>query len=81
MQFSPVFFPILGNEATGFMVIFSVIADVVGAASCLSGLHHLRVWTAESLASNTASAMSHDNLGSHTTRLWVLINYNNYIFI
>lgn len=54
-SFSPVFFPI-GNEATGFMVIFSLIAGVVGAASCLSGLHHLRVWTAESLASSASSA-------------------------
>ncbi|KAH9310778.1 hypothetical protein KI387_025813 [Taxus chinensis] len=56
-SFAPVFFPI-GNEATGFMVIFSLIAGVVGAASCLSGLHHLRVWTAESLASSASSAMT-----------------------
>jgi hypothetical protein len=55
--FSPVYFP-MGNEATGFMVIFSLIAAVVGAASCLSGLHHLRVWTAHSLASSTASSMT-----------------------
>jgi hypothetical protein len=52
-----VYFP-MGNEATGFMVIFSLIAAVVGAASCLSGLHHLRVWTAHSLASSTASSMT-----------------------
>ncbi|GLJ44508.1 hypothetical protein SUGI_0934300 [Cryptomeria japonica] len=56
-SFSPLFFPI-GNEATGFMVIFSLIAGVVGAASCVSGLHHLRVWTAESLASTVSSAMT-----------------------
>lgn len=57
MGFSPVYFPI-GNEATGFMVIFALIASVVGAGSSLSGLHHLRVWTAESLASSAASAMT-----------------------
>ncbi|XP_057866789.2 membrane protein PM19L isoform X1 [Cryptomeria japonica] len=56
-SFSPLLFPI-GNEATGFMVIFSLIAGVVGAASCLSGLHHLRVWTAESLASTASSAIT-----------------------
>ncbi|XP_057866231.1 membrane protein PM19L [Cryptomeria japonica] len=56
-SFSPVFFPI-GNEATGFMVIFSLIAGVVGAASCVSGLHHLRVWTAESLASTASSVIT-----------------------
>jgi len=55
--FSPLYFP-MGNEPTGFMIIFALIAGVVGAASCLSGLHHLRVWTAESLASNAASAMT-----------------------
>ncbi|XP_057849786.2 membrane protein PM19L [Cryptomeria japonica] len=56
-SFSPLLFPI-GNEATGFMVIFSLIAGVVGAASFLSGLHHLRVWTAESLASTASSAIT-----------------------
>jgi hypothetical protein len=55
--FSPVYFP-MGNEATGFMIIFALIAAVVGAASCLSGLHHLRVWTAQSLAPSTASSMT-----------------------
>jgi len=55
--FFPVYFP-MGNEATGFMTIFSLIAAVVGASSCLSGLHHHRVWTAHSLASSAASAMT-----------------------
>lgn len=55
--FSPVYFP-MGNEATGFMVIFALIAAVVGATSSLSGLHHLRVSTAHSLASSAASSMA-----------------------
>ncbi|KAH9310776.1 hypothetical protein KI387_025811 [Taxus chinensis] len=54
-SFSPLFFSI-GNEATGFLVIFSLIAGAAGAGSCLSGLHHLRVWTAESLASSASAA-------------------------
>lgn len=57
VEYSPVYFP-MGNEATGFVIIFALIAAAVGAASCLSGLHHLRVWTAQSLASNAASAMT-----------------------
>lgn len=57
MGFFPVYFP-MRNEATGFMVTFALIAAVVGAASCLSGLHHLRVWNAQSLASSTASSMT-----------------------
>lgn len=55
--FSPLYFP-MGNEATGFMIIFALIAAVVGASSCLSGIQHLRVWTAQSLASSTASSMT-----------------------
>jgi hypothetical protein len=55
--FSPIYFP-MGNEATGFLVVFALIAAVVGAASCLSGLHHLRVWGAQSLASSAASSMT-----------------------
>jgi len=56
-SFKPLDFPI-GNDATGFMVIFALLAGVVGAGSCLSGLHHLRVWSAESLASSASSAMT-----------------------
>eukprot|EP00252_Welwitschia_mirabilis_P012283 TRINITY_DN2726_c0_g1_i3.p2 TRINITY_DN2726_c0_g1~~TRINITY_DN2726_c0_g1_i3.p2 ORF type:complete len:115 (+),score=17.01 TRINITY_DN2726_c0_g1_i3:356-700(+) len=55
--FSAIYFP-MGNPATGFLVIFALIAGVVGAGSCLSGLHHLRVWTEQSLASSASSAMT-----------------------
>ena len=66
--FYPVYFP-MGNEATGFKVIFSLIATIVGTALCLSGLHHLWVWTAHSLA----SSILHDSLGPHSTRHGVYI--------
>lgn len=56
-SFKPLDFSI-GNEATGFLVIFALLAGAVGAGSCLSGLHHLRVWTAESLASSASAAMT-----------------------
>ncbi|KAL2930698.1 Membrane protein PM19L [Bienertia sinuspersici] len=46
-HFSPIFFP-MGNAATGFFVTFALIAGVVGAASCISGFIHLRVWSHES---------------------------------
>ncbi|CAL0325030.1 unnamed protein product [Lupinus luteus] len=48
--FSPIFFP-MGNAATGFFVTFALLAGVVGAASTLSGINHIRSWTAESLPS------------------------------
>ncbi|GLJ07084.1 hypothetical protein SUGI_0057560 [Cryptomeria japonica] len=50
-----VYFP-MGNAATGFFIIFALIAGVVGAASCLSGLHHLRTWTGDSLVSAALTA-------------------------
>uniref|UniRef100_A0A0D6R068 AWPM-19-like family protein n=1 Tax=Araucaria cunninghamii TaxID=56994 RepID=A0A0D6R068_ARACU len=54
---SSVIFP-MGNEATGFLVIFALIAGVVGAGSCFTGPHHLRSWSAESLATAASSAMT-----------------------
>jgi len=55
--FWPVYFP-MGNAATGFMIIFALIAGVVGAGSCLSGLHHVMLWTDHSLASAASAAMT-----------------------
>ncbi|CAN6445511.1 unnamed protein product [Victoria cruziana] len=54
-HFSPVFFT-MGNAATGFFVIFSLIAGVVGAASILAGINHLRSWNAETLPSAASPA-------------------------
>ena len=55
--FWAVYFP-MGNAATGFMVIFALIAGVVGAGSCLSGLHHIMLWTDHSLHSAASAAMT-----------------------
>jgi hypothetical protein len=43
-HFHPIFFPI-GNFATGFFVVFALLAGVVGAASCIVGFTHLRFWS------------------------------------
>ncbi|XP_076951414.1 membrane protein PM19L-like [Bidens hawaiensis] len=40
-HFSPIYFPI-GNAATGFFVIFALIAGVVGVASSISGFDVMR---------------------------------------
>ncbi|PON93495.1 AWPM-19-like [Trema orientale] len=46
-----------GNPSTSFMLMFALIAGVVGASSLLSGLMHLRAWRSESLASASSSAL------------------------
>ncbi|XP_038981753.1 membrane protein PM19L-like isoform X6 [Phoenix dactylifera] len=55
-HFSPVFFPI-GNAATGFLVIFALIAGVVGAAAAIAGVHHIRTWNYDSLPSAASSGI------------------------
>lgn len=54
-HFSPIYFP-MGNAATGFFVVFSLIAGVVGVASAISGANHLRYWDFESLPAAASAA-------------------------
>ncbi|KAH7568638.1 hypothetical protein ACOSP7_011664 [Xanthoceras sorbifolium] len=54
-HFSPIYFP-MGNAATGFFVMFALIAGVVGAASAIAGLNHIRNWTADSLPAAASAA-------------------------
>ncbi|XP_052202451.1 membrane protein PM19L-like isoform X2 [Diospyros lotus] len=54
-HFSPIFFP-MGNAATGFLVVFSLLAGVVGAASLIAGLSHLRFWNSDSLPAAASAA-------------------------
>lgn len=39
-----------GNTSTGYLLVFSLMAGVVGACSVLAGLVHVRAWRGESLA-------------------------------
>ncbi|PIA41379.1 hypothetical protein AQUCO_02200061v1 [Aquilegia coerulea] len=55
-HFSPIYFP-MGNAATGFFVVFAMIASVVGAASSLAGINHVRLWHADSLPSAASVAI------------------------
>ncbi|KAF3443905.1 hypothetical protein FNV43_RR13595 [Rhamnella rubrinervis] len=48
-----------GNPSTSFMLVFALLAGVVGVCSLLSGLIHLRAWRSDSLASAASlSALS-----------------------
>ncbi|XP_065877795.1 membrane protein PM19L-like [Euphorbia lathyris] len=55
-HFSPIYFP-MGNAATGFFVTFAMIAGVVGAASAIAGLNHIRSWNSDSLPSAASVAV------------------------
>lgn len=46
----------MGNAATGFFVVFAMIAGVVGVASCISGISHLRYWDIDSLPAAASAA-------------------------
>ncbi|KAJ0080832.1 hypothetical protein Patl1_10103 [Pistacia atlantica] len=54
-HFSPIYFP-MGNAATGFFVTYALIAGVVGAASVIAGVNHIRNWNADSLPSAVTAA-------------------------
>ncbi|CAM6030510.1 unnamed protein product [Sphagnum balticum] len=47
----------LGNGATGYFLLFALIASVVGLASVLAGAHHLTVWRTDTLAASHAAAV------------------------
>ncbi|XP_008812791.2 membrane protein PM19L-like [Phoenix dactylifera] len=51
----PIYYPI-GNLATGFFVIFSLITGVVGIATSVTGLQDVLMWTSASLLSASASS-------------------------
>ncbi|XWS13582.1 hypothetical protein CRYUN_Cryun36dG0049200 [Craigia yunnanensis] len=52
----PIYFPV-GNMATGFFVIFSLIAGVVGVATSVSGLTNVLQWDPPNLSAAAASSM------------------------
>ncbi|KAK9267697.1 hypothetical protein L1049_010129 [Liquidambar formosana] len=54
-HFSPIYFP-MGNAATGFFVMFALIAGVVGAASAISGANHVRSWNPNSMPAAASAA-------------------------
>ncbi|XP_039129628.1 membrane protein PM19L-like [Dioscorea cayenensis subsp. rotundata] len=53
----PIYYPI-GNLATGFFVILSLLAGLVGIASSLSGLYNVLEWKPSSLLSAAASSLT-----------------------
>jgi AWPM-19-like family len=48
------FFP---NGATFYFLVFAILAGVVGTVSKLAGLHHMRVYRHDSLATNASVAL------------------------
>ncbi|KAF6981994.1 hypothetical protein CFC21_000436 [Triticum aestivum] len=48
---------VAGNGATFYFLLFAILAGVVGAASKLAGVHHVRTWRGDSLATSASSAL------------------------
>jgi len=46
-----------GNAATDWFIPIALVASVVGLASTLAGVHHLRVWRTDSLAAAAATSL------------------------
>ncbi|KAK1412140.1 hypothetical protein QVD17_33143 [Tagetes erecta] len=55
-HFSPVYFP-MGNSATGFFVIFALIAGVVGVASTIAGFNYVRSWSSDDRTGPASAAV------------------------
>ena len=53
----PIYFP-MGNLATGFFVILSLLAGVVGFTSSVTGLYNLFLWNAPSIHATYASSLA-----------------------
>jgi hypothetical protein len=47
----------IGNTATTWFIPIALVASVVGLASTLAGVHHLRVWRTDSLAAAAATSL------------------------
>ncbi|KAL1543190.1 membrane protein PM19L [Salvia divinorum] len=53
----PIYYPI-GNLATGFVVIFSLIAGVVGFTTSIVGINNVLKWNAPNLHAAAASSLA-----------------------
>ncbi|KAL5541709.1 hypothetical protein UlMin_009419 [Ulmus minor] len=53
----PIYFP-MGNMATGFFVIMSLLAGVVGFTTSLTGLYNISQWTAANLHAAATSSLA-----------------------
>ncbi|TKY54068.1 AWPM-19 protein [Spatholobus suberectus] len=53
----PIYFP-MGNMTTGFFVIFSLVAGVVGFTTSLTGLHNIFQWNAPNLHAAAMSSLT-----------------------
>lgn len=54
-HFSPIYFP-MGNAATGFFVVFALMAGVVGAGAAIAGINHVRAWHLDSMPAAVSAA-------------------------
>ncbi|KAK9685010.1 hypothetical protein RND81_10G249600 [Saponaria officinalis] len=53
----PIYFPI-GNMATGFFIIFSLLVGVLGITTSILGMYNVMQWTASSLYAAATSSLA-----------------------
>lgn len=91
----PIYFP-MGNLATGFFIILSLLAGVVGFTCSITGLNNVFLWNAPNLHAAYASALASLSLTllalglmpllSHSVFTWNLSfllssTFNSFMFI
>ncbi|MCL7043030.1 hypothetical protein MKW94_005619 [Papaver nudicaule] len=83
-----------GNQATSFMLVFSLLASVLGVSSIITGMLHHRVWRNETLGSAASLALiswavtaltfglacKEIGLGGHRGRRLVIYHFLDFFF-
>lgn len=57
LQWCVIFVGLAGNGATFYLLVFAILAGVVGVTSKLSGAYHIRLWRNDTLSAAASSAV------------------------
>ena len=71
----PIYFP-MGNLATGFFIILSLLAGVVGFTCSITGLNNVFLWNAPNLHAAYASALASLSLTLLALGLMLILSHS-----
>jgi hypothetical protein len=66
----------MGNLATGFFIILSLLAGVVGFTSSITGLHNVFLWNAPNLHAAYASSLASLSLTLLSMGLMLMLSHS-----